>query len=122
MDLVATWFKESLIYHLIGYCSKIWHHSFLRRGFIRAGSIILSSRISRGLSAYFHRRFRPRQALVYRLHRKFQIGLIPLKKRISKIIGSSFIWRIASQSKSMGVLFRYLIPLSGFFVFFDELG
>lgn len=122
MDLVATWFKESLIYHLIGYCSKIWHHSFLRRGFIRAGSIILSSRISRGLSAYFHRRFRPRQALVYRLHRKFQIGLIPLKKRISKIIGSSFIWRIASQSKSMGGLFRYLIPLSGFFVFIDELG
>lgn len=122
MDHVAVWLKESRVYRLMGHCRRIWEHSLLRRGLMRFGSIISSSRVSRGLSAYFQRRFRPKQVLAYRLLRKLQARLVPVRIKTAGIIRSSLVGRIAAGSRALGILSRCLIPLSAYFVFLDEGG
>ncbi len=122
MEYAVEWFKESLICRIVQSCGRIWRHSLLRRGLKWIVIIISCSSIARWVSAYFYRRFRPRQAFVYRTMRKLQRRLVPLRFRVSKIIGSSFVWRIGKESRFMGMLYRYLIPLSVFFVFIDEIG
>ncbi|NLW02579.1 MAG: hypothetical protein GX027_04855 [Clostridiaceae bacterium] len=122
MEYAAKWFKESLVCRMMESCGRIWRYSLMRRGLMGLGNIISCSCISKRMSSFFHRRFRPRQVFTYRILRRLQRRLVPLKIRVSKIIGSSFIWRIGKGSGFMRLLSRFFIPLSVFFVFIDELG
>lgn len=122
MEHVTAWFRESLLCRVVGRLGKAWRESLVCRGFSALGRIIAESRMARWLSSYFHRRFRPRQVLVYRMLRKLSTRLVPVKARISAVIASSLTWRITENSVFLRLASRCLVPISVFFVFIDELG
>lgn len=122
MEHAAAWLKESRAYRLMERCRAIWEYSLLRRGLERLEAIVSGSRIAGMLSRYFCRRFRPRQTVSYRVLRNWHIKLIPLRMKIAGVLRNSLVWKIAGNSWFIRLLSRYLIPLSAFFVFIDELG
>jgi len=119
---VAAWLKGSRAYSLVERCGEIWRQSLTYQSFKGICRIISQSRTARWLSSYFHIRFRPRQAFVYRTLRKFQKRLVPLRMRVAGAVRASTVWRIAEGSFFLRMLHRLLIPLSVFFVFIDEIG
>lgn len=119
---VTTQLRQSLLVRLVLQVSKLYSESGFREIFERFGRFLTGSLTAELLRRFFDKPYQMQASLVGRYAHVFSTRMAAVRSNAGNSIRSSLTAKVFQASTILRYMGMYIVVLSGFYVFIDELG